>query len=558
VLACAVAIVLAYGALQYWWLPPEGFLTGDQGAKYLQARAVLQHGPFHPWVEGPGLDLDVEHRWQEPFLIHNGDHLVSLFPWLLSVFTAPFLWLFGLRGLYVVPALSVAITFGAACRIGRRLGQPGRGIWSGWCAVLATPMLVYGAELWEHAPAVALTTVAAALMMPRSSRRTIRYISAGVCLGFAASLRTETVLMIPALGIAAVWVRRSVGPQAGLVRELAGVALGVVAAAAVVALGNEAVYGTLIPYQVSSNLGLGLPYLGVRSDALLTLVFPTFHHKLFVLGLAALAAGVLAPSLSARLRSTHAAILLLLLVGVGAPLFHTYVQHRPWLSTFGAQNIAQTCPFIFVLTYWLALRRENPGERFLFAAVWLFLLFVFITMPHTGGAQWSARFFLAAMPLAAALAVQVFVSAEAAGRQSRSIRAIAAAAVIASVGVQVYGLTYLATFKRVNASITRATALRTQPGEIIVSDLYWFPQVTATLYPTRRLLFAPSSDAVGVIAARALSTGATRFWVAASTPMTRFVPPPEFVWEGHTARLVHEHDLLASSLTLYEYSSTDR
>ena len=44
----ALLIVAAYGAIQYWWLPPDGFLTGDQGAKYLAARAVLQNGPLHP------------------------------------------------------------------------------------------------------------------------------------------------------------------------------------------------------------------------------------------------------------------------------------------------------------------------------------------------------------------------------------------------------------------------------------------------------------------------------------------------------------------------------
>jgi hypothetical protein len=548
----ALLIVAAYAAIQYWWFPPDGFLTGDQGAKYLQARAVIQNGPFHPWVEGPGLDLDPEHRWQDPFLIKNGDHLVSLFPWLFGILTAPFLWLFGLRGLYVVPAISVAVTFLAACRIGRALDQPRAGAWSGWCVALATPMLVYGGELWEHAPAVALTTWATALMMPGRSPTMGRYAAAGVCLGLAGTLRSETLLMIPALAIAAIWVS---GWNAIRVRrDLAALLAGFIAVAVLVAIGNEVVYGGLIPYQVSSNLGLRLPYLGVRTDAILLLIFPTWHRKLFVLGLLVLAAGVLMPSLSARLRATNAAVALLLFVGIAVPLGHTYVQGRPWLSTFGAQNIAQTWPFVLVVGYWVVLRRQDSRERFLFVTMGLFLLFTFLIMPHTGGAQWSARFFLAAAPLGAVLATQAFVLARAAGPQSRAVRVVALAAILVSIGVQVYGLTYLATFKGVNASITRATASLARPGEMIVSDLYWFPQVTATLYPTHRLLFAPSAATVGVIAARALSSGATRFWIAASPPMTRYVPPAQFVSEGRTARLVGEHDLHASSLTLYEYS----
>src|SRR5713101_1205356 len=132
----AVLIVLAFAALQYWWLPPDGFFSGDSGTKYLQARAVVEHGPLRPWIDGPSLDVDRALRWQEPFLLPTNGHLVGEFSWLLAVLTAPFLRVLGLRGLYVMPALSLAVIFLAASSMGRTLGQRWGGMWSGWCAVL--------------------------------------------------------------------------------------------------------------------------------------------------------------------------------------------------------------------------------------------------------------------------------------------------------------------------------------------------------------------------------------------------------------------------------------
>lgn len=559
VVTSAVAVVALYAALQYWWLPPEGFLSGDQGAKFLQARAALQHGPFHPWIEGPSLDVDTELRWQEPFLMRHSGHLVGVFPWLFAALTAPFLGLFGLRGLYVLPALSVALLFVASCRIGRGLGQPAQGVWSGWCAVLATPVLFYGAELWEHAPAVALTTAAAALMLPGAARGRWQYPAAAASLVVATTLRPEALLMMPALVIARIWV----SGRNGLVRDLAALAGGGLLTGALVAAGNYVVYGMIVPHQVSSNLAVALPYLAVRSDVMMMLVLPVWHRKVFVFALSLIALGALSRSQLTRVRATHAGVALILVVGLAVPLWRTHVGGLRWLATFGAQHIAHTWPFVFVPAYWVALRRDNPRERFLFAAAGLFMLLVFATMPHTGGAQWGARFFLAAAPLAAALAVQIVVRPEnASGCRAVpwTVRGMAAAGIAASIGVQLSGLAYLHHFKRVNAGLTQATSQLTKPGDVIVSDVFWFPEVTATLYPTRRLLFAWSPADFAPIAARSQEVGATGFWIAASSVLTGYLPPPEFAGteSGATWVLKGRHQLPASSVTLHEYRLADQ
>src|SRR5258708_2899009 len=226
-LASALVIVLAYCALQYWWLPPDGFCTGDAGTKYLQARAVVAHGALHPWVDGPALDVDTALRWQEPFLLPVRGHLVGVFSWLLSILAAPFLAVFGLRGLYIIPALSVAAIFLAAASIGRSLGQPMGGVATGWCAVLATPLLFYGGELWEHAPAVALSTAGIALVLRGGPAARRDAALAGACFVLAAALRPEALVAAPAILLARAWVD---GPRAAA-RRLPPLAIGAALAA---------------------------------------------------------------------------------------------------------------------------------------------------------------------------------------------------------------------------------------------------------------------------------------------------------------------------------------
>jgi xanthine/CO dehydrogenase XdhC/CoxF family maturation factor len=146
------------------------------------------------------------------------------------------------------------------------------------------------------------------------------------------------------------------------------------------------------------------------------------------------------------------------------------------------------------------------------------------------------------MPAAAVLAVELV--------RRRETRVLATAAIAASLAVQIYGLTHLRYHKRVNAQITRITAATTRPGDIIVSDLYWFPQVTVTLYPTRRLLFAPSRAEIDPIAARAAEAGFREMWVVAVPPLTGYTPPPALA-----SGFVHaaERDAGIGSVTFHQY-----
>jgi hypothetical protein len=542
-LVSALLIVLAYCALQYWWLPPDGFFTGDAGTKYLQARAVVAHGALRPWIDGPALDVDTALRWQEAFLLPVNGHLVGIFSWLLSILTAPFLAFFGLRGLYVIPALSVAIVFLAASSLGRSLGQPWGGAASGWCAVLSTPVLFYGAELWEHAPAVALSAVGSALLFRRGPAPRRDAALGGACFVVAAALRPEALVVAPAILFARAWME---GPRS-VARGMLPLVMGAAFAGAVIAVVNVTIYGAIVPQQVTSNLRAGSSWWDVRGDAILSLILPSGARGLFVAALVVLAAGAFVRSPRARLWCAHAAVTTMLAAGVGAPLWRMYAGHPPWLSTPETMQLAHTWPALALLGYAIAWPAETRLERALLAMIALIFVMVLLTMPHTGGAQWSARFFLSAAPLAAALGAQLLFR--------RPTRTVAALAIGLSIGVQVYGLTYLRYYKRINAQITHLTASLSQPDEVIASDVFWYPQVTATLYPSRRLLFARVSSDFQEIAAAAADRDIKTLWIATAPAMRGYTPPPAFASGAGRAPFVRgrERDAGLSSLIFYEY-----
>lgn len=515
-LLSALVVLLAYGALHYTWLPADGFFSGDSGTKYLQARAVVEQGPLTPWIEGPALDLDPTLRWREPFMLPVNGHLVGIFPWLFALATAPFLWLFGLPGLYVLPALSMVVVFLATAAIGRALGQPAGGAWSGWLAVLATPLLFYGAEMWEHAPAAALSTTAIALLMEDSQATRTRALLAGVCGVLAFGMRPEALVVVPALLLARAWV---VGPRVA-VRDAASIVTGVLVAGAAVAAMTVIIHGAAVSPQVSLNFGAGSSYFGMRREALLSLLLPPSQPALFLAGLAISLAGAFPRADRARFACLYTGMALMLIAGVGAPVWRAHAERIPWLGSFDGRSLANTWPLVLVPCCYAAVRSASPAERTLVWATILTLVLVFFTLPHLGGAQWSARFFLPAAPLAAVLAVERL-------RDSRT-RGLTTLIVVASVALQISSLTFLRQAKRVNAQITRTAASLTRPGDVIVSDAFWYPEVTATLYPSRRLLFAWSPADFDAVATAVADHGLDGFWIAAVTPTTGYAPPDSF------------------------------
>ena len=83
----------------------------------------------------------------------------------------------------------------------------------------------------------------------------------------------------------------------------------------------------------------------------------------------------------------------------------------------------------------------------------------------------------AVAPMLAVVAAAVMKSSSGSGKW------MTCAIVVASIVMQLTGIAALVSAKRHNAELTHWLASRTVQGEVLISNVYWFPEVTATLAP---------------------------------------------------------------------------
>ena len=345
-----VVLILFFAGVQVFLLPPEGWVTGDQGSKFLQTRAFAAHGPLDPGIDVLSRDLDPDYRYQEPKMKNRRGRLVSEFLWLLPLITAPFYLVFGLRGLYVVPALSVIAIAIAAAVLARHLAAA-RGTWLAWVVIFATPVFVYGLEFWEHAPAVACVMAAAVLAYPAGSDRrrdSIRLIGAGAAVAVGALFREEVVVALPAFVVARAVVVSNNSFRALLSGGLSA-AVGAFAVFVAAVPVNLLIYGTPLPMHVTQDaweVAKAVPYWQVRRDMVFALLLPAEHIVVFITAAAVgLSAGLVQrrrQDHDARARDDHWAqvllwvvhfsVIVMVMIAVGLPVWK--------MAFFGARGDA--------------------------------------------------------------------------------------------------------------------------------------------------------------------------------------------------------------------------
>jgi hypothetical protein len=569
-----VVLGLFYLTAQLFVLPPDGWVTGDQGSKYLQTRAFADNGPLNPGIDVRARDLDPDYRYQEPKMKNRRGRLVSEFLWLLPLLASPFYRLFGLRGLYVVPALSVIAIAIAAVALARRLAAR-RAIWLAWMAVIATPLIVYGLELWEHAPAAACVMIAAALAYPADADRGHdfrRLFAAGAAVAIGALFREEVAVAGPAIVVARAAIQSGHRWRSLLIAGLS-VGLGSAAVFAAAVPSNLLIYGAALPMHMTQDaweVAKSLPYMQVRRDMIVGLLLPADYAAVFVI--AGAAAAIAAAAQSWRLRRNaaarddrtataliavvHAAVLAILILTVVLPLWRLVSTDIPG-DPYRITSAAHTWIFALALLYWPWFREDvdRRAARYLVLSALLVVAGTFVLVPTDGGSQWSPRFFLAAAPLFAIVAAAAaIVPSLRPARHAGARRTAAGVVLIASMVMQLTGMGWVKHSKTLNARMTAWMAARTAPGDVLISDVYWFPEVTATLAPTRRMLFSWKPGEMPAMAARAAAAGFREFRFVTSPHLTNYHAPPVLDLPGAPCRYTSGPPIGIAVLMINEYS----
>jgi hypothetical protein len=451
VLAALSLVVVALAAA----LRPDAFFAGDPGVKLIAARNALRFPTTPLAIPLPVIGTEpVPHV--EPFFAVHGTHAHAVTSEFFPLATAPLLGVFGLRGLYAWPALGFVGAVAASAWLARVLDPRRDGATAALAAALGTPLLFYGLEFWEHAPAVAAGTAGAALLLDAARRRPGRHgsrgsvFAAGLLFGLAILLRPESAWFAVAVATSS----RTLVHRPSW-RSLLVAAGGAVAALVPLELHTVWHFRTLVPPHLAANAGLvGDGWLATRLQFAASWLIPSGW-------------GSGGPSNAASLWSVAPA------------------------------------PLIAVASVLRAPEREE--RRFLWLLAALFGLLVLLTAPNDGGSQWGPRYLLFAyVPLSilAADVVQALLaplairaphrSRPASARATRLV--IAVLLLVAALWSQRAAYRQLRGTKVTYGRLVDFVAASTVPDGQVVTDVWWLDQLGAAALGGRNVLFAGESE----------------------------------------------------------------
>lgn len=456
-------------------LRPDAFFAGDSGLKLVAAMNALSH-PARPF------DIDLPRVAGEavpavgPMMPVHGDHAHVLQSPVFPVLTAPLVALLGLRGAYVLPALSFLGMLPLLEHVRRRTVPDASPMVLAGIGVAASPLLFYALELWEHAPAVALLALCLSLGLRACDEENRRLaLAAGMAGGAAAILRPEAVWAV--LGL--LLVSR---PRTGLA-----IAAGAAIPFVPWGLGNLVHFGSPLPPHVASTLApLSSGWAAARLERIDTWVAPGSAWEgagLLLVALAwALRLGGADAGYSQAAGLCGAAVVALLAAGGG-------------LSRDSLWQMIPVALFVLVPTS----RGRGAGRRLSIIAA-VTVGGIVLTATHSGGAQWGPRFLLVATPPLLLMAAAAAARLTRPGRLRLLRTLLVGTVLVAAVATSRAAYRELRGTKQIYGRVVDAAADAVPKGGIVVTNVWWFDQVVAVLGRERTFLVAETvAEAAGLL-----------------------------------------------------------
>src|SRR5262245_261133 len=465
----------------------------------------------------------------------HGDVLQSpLFP----VISAPAIAALGLRGAYVLPVIAFVALLPLLDVIRRHATPDSSFTLLAWIGIAANPLFFYSLEFWEHSVAVAFiaASLAAAFIGGRLTSGTSEdhrwgpasspgtgedhrwgpalspgtgedhrwgpalagptaawwLIGSGALAVFAALLRPEAVWFVVGLGLI-LGFSKNAARTFQVRKQTIAFGCGVATVIIPFAIANLVHTGTLLGPHASANLDpLTHDYLAARWQRLDAWLWP--HSLLAFAGLLLVAAAWL------------------------GGLFEVDLSVRQLVALAGAVTIAAAAAERLLPrdSFWqafplslLALVPTAPlpsSARRLYVIALVTLVGIVLTATHDGGAQWGARLLLVTAPPLMVLAARGATQAVGVGRWRAARVALVLLTLIAGLATSRSAYQELRSTKREYARLVQSTASLTAPGDIIVTNVWWFDQIAASLYGSRVFLYT-ADRASATSALTDLSTG---------------------------------------------------
>lgn len=491
----ASAVLLAVLAFS---LPPHGFFSGDQGVKLVAARNAIAH-PARPFeIDLPEIGGEAVPLVDRFFSIHD-DHAHALQSPIFPVLSAPFIAAFGLRGAYFLPAASFIALLPLAYLIARRTDAAvPLGVLAA-VVLFANPVFFYALEYWEVLPAVACLAGSTALALKAAARPGTGWAGAAA---WAGALGAVAVMLRPE----AIWYAAAVGLIVALGRGLPSYAAGFAVVMVPFVLANYLESGSLLGHHAAANLApLGDRWFSARIER--ASLWLGSASPVFLSGVAIAVAAWCARLAHVGIRTAQ----LIFLIGA-------VLAAVPSVSGgLDRASLWQAWPLGFVVLMPRASYRDI-SPLVLIAAVTT--IGVLLTSTHDGGAQWGPRFLLIATPALIVLAASAVAEAIQVGPH-RLLRSLL---VLLLVGASVWATRgayrELRGAKQYYARLVDAVASRTGDGGYVITNIWWFDQICASLYPSRTILFAETTEDAGPAIRSLQQAGVTSVMLAWSREET--------------------------------------
>lgn len=408
----ALGLLLATAA--WFATAPLTFFSNDVGLRFLQMRTLIAQGWRSFAIPYPlqAVDPAFQHvPYYYAYSLVNERLFLQISPFFPAI-TAWFYQLLGQPALALAPVLGSLLAAWSISRLAVLTRLPYAKGWL-WLTVLATPLLFYSLQLWDHAWGTGLTTagMAAAAAGVQAGRRPF-WLLGGLLIGLGLGQRPEIYMFALAAGaglLLATW------PQW---RPTAWLALGGGLGALPLWLAQWRWFGhPLGPATAPHLFGYGRP------DA-----YPVTSYSEVTIT-PAIKMGRLLFELEARDAATFSAVLCFLvgflllffamrlgryqrpfIVGGGVGLL--LLAYGIWLWAGWQQPITgviSTLPVVALGLIPLPQPAQTMPEsprvyRFVAATAWGFLGGMVLIWPSFGGAQWGARYLLPVYPLLLLLA----------------------------------------------------------------------------------------------------------------------------------------------------------
>ncbi len=502
--------------------------SGDPGVKLAQAESLWKSG-----FQSRGLLRDEKTDPQGsytpyglPFVRVVDGEIQGIYSVVFTALAAPPVGLLGMAGAPVVPLLgSLLLAFGLGLLL-RRLGaHPAWTFATCAIALLATPILLYSSELFEHTLAAGLVAMALAVTLPGEESRRPRPFLAGLLVGAAGAVRPEAYCAVAALGIAVALAPAATRRERLLacIRYLAG-ALAVLVPYWLLNLATASAWDPA----VATNVGRSATMEGARTILITRIKDGSW---LWFLCLPAVALAALVPPRLVRGRARLAAFIV---AGLGlAVLGYLAQEHSTDRTTTGLLAVTP-------LACWgLATGPFEARTRLLWIFVLLYgpLVVLLDRSGTAGGFQVGARYMIPIIPVLLVLVANRVRHEMATGnRLVQAMVALPAALLLALTIRGFFGSRALPKYLGIlDKGAAVEDVVRELHGQIVVTRRLWESRVLAPLTLEGVDIYTCQGELGSVLTERLAARGTTRFIYVSN----RAVDIP--LADGRHARTAQQH-----------------